>query len=103
MDLWNSGENQILIDTVIELEKERIERETDNQAFLLWIAQSVGFLHACLHNSGMSGYQQPLKKNPVFEAAPPRVKKILGLDKKETEITDEDIWNGFSLDSPDLC
>lgn len=95
MELWNSGENQILIETVIELEKERLEKENDNQAFLLWIAQSVGFLHACFHNSGMAGYEQKLKSNPVFEAAPERIKKLLGMAKQET-ITDEEMYKMFT-------
>lgn len=92
MDLWNSGENQILIDTVIDLETQKNEAQADNYALLIWIAQSIGYLHMAFHNAN---FTDKLKKNPAFEAAPPRVKKLLGLDKKETEYTDEDIWNGF--------
>jgi len=84
-----------LIETVIELEKERLEKENDNQAFLLWIAQSVGFLHACFHNSGMAGYEQKLKSNPVFETAPERIKKLLGIKKEEKQYTDNEMYGMF--------
>jgi len=93
LELWHNAEiNEYLRAVAIESEKERLNTQADNQAMMLWLVQSVGFLHACLHNSGMAGYDKKLSENPVFAAIPERIRKLLGMEEKKKEPTDLDIF-----------
>jgi len=93
LELWNNAEiNEYLRNVAIESEKERLNTNADNQAMMLWLVQSVGFLHACLHNSGMAGYDKKLSENPVFAAMPERIRKLLGIEEKKKELSDLDIF-----------
>lgn len=82
-----------MIETVIELEREKNEKESDDRAFWLWIAQSIGYLHRDFHNAN---FAEKTQKNPALEIVPERLKKMLGMTKQETSITDNDMYKLFT-------